>query len=671
MAETLHRGPSSTAACVLAFASAVVGLHLLSLYRWTGTLWGVHAWAFLPVWVQVTTLALVVVAAVPLTRWTLAGLSLTRGERHRARTAGADSGSEALEATPVLPLRGPEPRASVAGPSSRARPIALGTLAAAAGGVLLWVLRARHNLLGDGVAIVAGGPGTGGLHELEPLTVLIQARALDLLNALSGPGHSGQQLTWNAVALVSVVAGALFIPVAWAIAGEIGAMDGGERPAPDASSPPGAAATTRWTVALIFVILVSQGYLQLFCGYVENYALLALANAIVVLTGLRFARGRGSLLAAGAAMVLAISIHLSASALIPAWSLLALWGVWFGTNRRRHAIDLALTVLLGAALTLALARLKPGYLLPRALWDVTVRAVGQRQEDPAYLLSLRHVRDFFNEQMLIGPLGIFAFAGGLGLALARGSWRRPDALFAAVAGLGYAGACMVAGDSNLGYARNWDLLAPAGVVFTVAGLQLLRPAFQTAAPWRSALLLAVALSVFHTLPWIALNASERRSVERFTTLPLGGGRTENTVALWYAERGDFAEAKRWLKRSLRVNPENSRALDLYGRIAFDEHEPRLALEAYLIAVTIRPDKAEYRQQLAAAVAACGGPAIGLAKIDTLMAGREDNGALWLERAMLLRACGRRAESAEAKSRAVELWPALASMADSLPAPPPR
>src|SRR5207247_7179501 len=179
---------------------------------------------------------------------------------------------------------------------------------------------------------VAGGAGTGGLHELEPLTVLIQARALGLLNALSGPGHSGQQLTWNAVALVSVVAGALFIPVAWGIAGEIGAMDAGERLAPDASSPPLAAPTTRWT-ALIFVILASQGYLQLFCGYVENYALLALANAIVVLTGLRFARGRGSLLAAGAAMVLAISIHLSASALIPAWSLLALWGVWFGTKR--------------------------------------------------------------------------------------------------------------------------------------------------------------------------------------------------------------------------------------------------------------------------------------------------------------------------------------------------
>ena len=194
----------------------------------------------------------------------------------------------------------------------------------------------------------------------------------------------------------------------------------------------------------------------------------------------------------------------------------------------------------------------------------------------------------------------------------------------------------------------------------------MRPTLQPAGLWQRTLLLAAALSVFHTLPWIAINTSEIRSVERFKTLPLGGGRTENTVAFWYAQHGDFGEAKRWLKRSLVANPENSRALDLYGRIAFEEHHPRLALEAYLIAVTIRPDKPDFRQQLAVAVAASGGPAVGLGRIDTLMAGHQDNGALWLERAMLLRACWRTAESAAANSRAIQLWPALATTVDSLP-----
>ncbi len=616
---------------VLAFVLAMVGIHLVSTRVWTGALWGVHAWAFFPAWASLVALALTVIAAWPLTRWIAAAV------RGTALAYGP------FESNGEGPL------------TSRARRILIATGAALAGAGLLWVLRARHNLLGDGVAIVAHGSWAGNLHELEPLTVLIQAKVFDLLSALWGAGHSARDVIWNAVALVSVTAGALFIPLAWGLAKEI-------ESAPDRD----AGGASRWARALVFVILITQGYLQLFCGYVENYAPLALANALVLFTGLRFARGRGSLLASGAALLFAVALHLSASALIPAWVLLALWGVSRGPNRRRAAIDLGLIVALGIVLTVVLSMLRPGYFLPRTLWDVTVRAVGQRQEDPTYLLSLRHLSDFLNEQMLIGPLGLFAFVGGLAVAAAHRSWRRPDVAFAAMAGIGYAGACVVAGDSNMGYARNWDLLAPAGVVFTTAGLLLMRPAFRPAPSWRGALLVAAALSIFHTLPWVALNMSERRSVERFATLPLGGGRTENTVAFWYAERGDFAEAKRWLKRSLAANPENSRALDLYGRIAFEEHNPRLALDAYLIAVTIRPDKAEYRQQLAFAVAASGGPAVGLGRIDTMMTGHQDNGGLWLERAMLLRASGHRAEADHAKRRAIQLSPGLATTADSLP-----
>jgi tetratricopeptide (TPR) repeat protein len=164
--------------------------------------------------------------------------------------------------------------------------------------------------------------------------------------------------------------------------------------------------------------------------------------------------------------------------------------------------------------------------------------------------------------------------------------------------------------------------------------------------------------------------SEVRSVERFKTLPLGGGRTENTVAYWYAQHGHFLEAKKWLKRSLAVNPQDSRAMDLYGRIAFEEHNPRIALQCYLVAITIRPDKAEFWQQLGFAVAASGGPSVGLGQIDTLMVGHQDNAVLWLERAMLLRACGRAAESAEAKSRAIQLSPGIAAPVDSLPLPTP-
>ena len=649
------------AATLVVFASAIVALHLVGARDRIGALWGAHFFAFLPLWACLFSLGLPCIAAAPLIRWI--AIAARRG-----RAAGGPLGMahETFQGALVAASPSSVPALEGAPPKSIATRILVWSAVAAAGAAVLWVVRARHNLLGDGVPIVAQGSTAGALHELEPLTALLQAGAFDLLRFFSGPGHTARVITWNAVAMVSVGAGALFIPVSWAIAREIASA-----PAPDRNSgggrPSSEASAASWgIVALVAAILLTQGYLQLFCGYVENYAPLALANGLVFLSGLRFARGRGSLLAAGAATAFAIALHLSAAAWIPAWIVLSAWGVLRGPDRRRARMDLGLTVLVAIAVTVLLARLRPGYLLPRTLWDVTIRAVGQRQEDPTYLLSLRHLFDFLNEQVLIGPLGIFAFAAGLTVAIGRGAWRRPDVALAAVAGRGVAGACLVAGDSNMGYARNWDLLAPAGVVLTAAGLLLSRPAFRPVRLWRGALLLALALSAFHTLPWVALNASERRSVERFATLPLGKGRTENTVAFWYAERGDFPEAKRWLKRSLAANPQNSRAMDLYGRIAFEERDARMALRAYLVAVTIRPDKPEYREQLARAVAAFGGPVAGLGQVDSLMTGHLDNGGLWLERSMLLRASGRIAESAEARRRAVALWPNLAAMADSLP-----
>src|SRR5882672_10593960 len=60
------------AASVLAFATIMVALHLVSARLWTGALWGAHFWAFLPAWACAAMLAVTVVAALPLTRWIVA-----------------------------------------------------------------------------------------------------------------------------------------------------------------------------------------------------------------------------------------------------------------------------------------------------------------------------------------------------------------------------------------------------------------------------------------------------------------------------------------------------------------------------------------------------------------------------------------------------------------------
>ena len=553
------------------------------------------------------------------------------------------------------------PRPASTSAALRARPIVLEAAGILLALVIFWLARIRHVLLGDGLVVIEQPPGTGGIHGFEPLTSLVQDGVFKLVRAAADPRYPEWQLIWTAVALVSIVCGALFVPVAWRLAGAIEGRGARAEPVDGSDSvgqpsDSGAARSRRWAQALVFAVLLSQGYVELFCGYVENYAPVVLANGLVLLTGLRYARGQGSLLAAGAAVVLAVGFHFSAAALIPAWVLIALWGMVRAPDRARARRDVALTLGLALALTVALTLIRPGYLMPRSLWDVSVLAVGGRQGDPHYLLSWNHLRDFVNEQVLSGPLGFVAFLGGLAVTAARGSWRRPDVAFAITAGLGCTVACVLAGDSNLGYARNWDLLAPAGVIFIGAGLMLVRPLFDQARIWRQVLVLSVALSVFHTLPWILVNASESRGVRWFETLPLGRGRTESTIGLWYAFRGRVDLAEQWLGRSLDRNPSNTRAHYFLGELYLATGRPERACLAFQSALGLRPDKDEYRLELARALALTGRWTEARATIQPILQRDPARAAVWAFDGILLFGGGQVEEARAAIGQALRLEP---------------
>jgi tetratricopeptide (TPR) repeat protein len=521
--------------------------------------------------------------------------------------------------------------------------------------VVFWLARIRHVLLGDGLAVIERPPGTGGIHGFEPLTSLVQEGAFRLVRATAGSRTPEWQLIWTAVALVSIAAGALFVPVAWRLAREIEATGRERVPASDPMDP-AAARSRRWTELLVLSILLSQGYMELFFGYVETYAPVVLANGLVLLTGIRYARAEGSLLAAGAAIVLAVAFHFSAAALIPAWLLIALWGMVRAPDRARARRDFALTLVLAAVLAAVLAVVRPGYSMPRSLWDVSLLAATGRQENAAYLLSWEHLRDFVNEQVLTGPLGFVAFLGGTVFAVVRGTWRRLEAGFAIVAGLGCTFACLRAGDSNLGYARNWDLLAPAGVIFIGSGLMLVRPLFDQARIWRQVLVLGAALSVFHTLPWVLVNASESRGVQWFETLPLGLGRTESTIGLWYAFRGRVDLAEHWLMRSLDRNPSNTRAHYFLGEIYLATGRPERACLAFGYALKLRPEKDEYRLELARALALSGRWPEARAALQPILEREPSRAAAWAFDGILLFGSGQLEGARAAIGRALALQP---------------
>jgi len=606
------------AAIVAVLAVAIAAGHLIAAFAPRGGLWGVDALAFLPSPATWLVLAAVLAATLLLAR----------------RPAGGAAG-----ATTTLPAA-VRATAWIAG---------LGVAAA-----LFWRLRIRHVLLGDGIPLTAQLPDVHALHPREPLAMLVQHGLYDLLAPLfAGPGVARSAVVADCVAVGSVVAGVAFAAVAVALGREI------------ARSLPSRDGTgDRAPAALLAVALFAQGYAQLFFGYVENYAMPVVVVALFLLAGLRFLRGAGSILPALGAAALAVALDFTTVAIGPAVLVLVAAGL---LDRGRRAAVLRDTLGAAAASAAVLAWLQLGPAHYPAVPNLLAMLASGRAGH-GYLLSADHLRDFANEQALVGPFGFFLFvpaAVAVSLAWRR---RRPEGrdLFLLAAGAGTALACWVAADLPLGYARDWDLFAPLSLAMTVAGLALTAAVVRAPASRRLAFVAIAAVSILHTAPWVALNTSPQRSLARFATLPIDGGRRETTIAWWYADRGEFAEAKRWLGRAISIEPRNNRAVDLLGRIAFEEGDRAGALRAYLVAFTLRPDKEAYLEQLARAVAAVGGPDSALVRVDGLLDGNPENGGLWLERAMLQHAAGRPKEARVDRERALRLWPDLAGFPDRLP-----
>lgn len=605
---------------LLGWGSGIAIAHALGALVAPSALWGVHHYAFVPA------------------AWALAGFAavafvLGLAARGAARARGA--------ATPDA-ITGEEPRWT-----RRRVAIALitATGAGAAAGAVFWLARARHLFLGDALVLVSSVQSRE-FHPLEPLTMVLQRQIHDFaspwLRSGNPPDH---EVAWRTIALGSVVAGVLFVAAAWALARQL----------VRAAAPVGTGAPRGVTVALVAGVLLAQGYVQLFFGYVENYAFLAAAIAWYLVTALAWLNGRGSLLPVLVSCLAAVCLHLSAAALLPSLAWLVARSVMRG---RRPALAGELVaggvvVLLVAAL---LSAAGSGYSLVATLLATVQRIASGEGEIAGYAFSWRHLRDFASGQLLIAPAGLALLVPAWWLARRREGERPPARAFLLVLAATVACVVAAAGDSNLGYARNWDLLAPMGVVFTATTAFLLLEAFPGMAARRRWLGVVLAVSVFHTAPWIAGNASFERALARFQTLPLGAGRTESTLGFWYASQGRPSEAEPWLARSLDANPANARAHFTLGQVYLMTGRPEPAVRAFGEAARLRPGIARFRLGLIDALVRAGREDEALVETRALVAREAMDPRRWALLGAVLLSVGREAEARAALERATVLAP---------------
>ncbi len=395
----------------------------------------------------------------------------------------------------------------------------------AALGVFLGLRTANH-LLGDGYLY---------LRDLDA-GVLQSTQRAPLTFALIGLLHGAGGVLWETAEttyrLYSYASGALFVLLSFPVAGALG-EDPREK-----------------SIALAF--LLTGGYLQLFFGYVETYALCMPGILLYLLLGMRVLEGRMSILFPALFLSLLVNLHLALVLLFPSLLVLA----HRSQRNRRTAAALLSFFPASAALFLwltdvdlatHLSRLGGSHLLP------LLSEPGFRE--PYRLFSLAHVLDFLNVQALAAP--------GAWMAMAMLDKRAVGHHIFLLTAAAFPLLFTFLANPEIGAFRDWDFLALPALPLTLWAASALLARVRDPNSAFHIVVLICGAAALHSLMWIGLNASPTASETRYTRLMdrLTGHAAsygwETLGSHYYLQDKPLHELNAY-KRGLEANPENAR-----------------------------------------------------------------------------------------------------------------
>ena len=559
---------------IVLWGGALVVLHLVASFWLMPFLWGVHQWAFFSGPIRLLFAAL--------------GLSLC--------VPGVQRGIAsffARAARPSVPWLRDQNRYAVYGAIS---------LCAAA---LFWIFRTRTHFLGDGYLLITALSRNTPRFRNEPLSLWL----IDLLHRMVGYLGGSAEVTYT---VVSCFSGFLFVFFALLIAEVLGRRTS-ER-------------------VLVFLVLVTLGTVQLFCGYVEHYALFEAGVMGYLFLSVRLLRsetafpsrrsGSGKRRAPSArtasrrkeglkygrhlsvlALVLGLifSLHFFGIALYPSFLLLAIWTVRRASSRGTlrvvsvallpFAIALLILTAIGLDFQAYLARFGQGsHLL--SLFEEPDFMRGYR------MLSLGHLSDLVNAQLLVSPFGLLlcgVFLWGHGRRIV---WKEPVLLYLIAASL-FPLLLTVVLNPEIGAFRDWDLLSLPSILYSTLGVYLLVRYGSPSERLTRTGVVVCGIMVLHTVPWILVNADEGRALARFETilrhLPWSG-RTRSygmeTLGSYYAQQRQFEAAIHAFEGAIEAEPRNVRHWINLGNAYKGKGVFKETLFAYMQAVKIDSTYAE-------------------------------------------------------------------------------
>ena len=515
-------------------AAVFLGLHILPLFWRPVPMWGFDFLYYMPIWVQVAFVLLAVIPFVP------------RFQR-LCRTC--------VTSLPFA-LWGKGRRVWV----SRALILILAFVAFVS-------LSSASHLLGDGYGVLIKLEGGNWPDRYRaPLVYAI-------VEAMYRAGSSLWLSAENTYRIYSYISGILFVLLAFPVADMIGKTDRDK------------------SVALAFVC--SAGYMQLFFGYVENYALLVPGLLLYILVGLQTWRQRLPLYVSAIVLGILLALHPVNVVLGPSLFFLSYHTYNNRRDRVTHWKNITATA---ASLCCGPASAVLFLWLSGISVDAYMGASGADDflpvfAEPGFLEQYRvfshaHFVDFINQQLLAAPAAIMI----LFLLRIKDLRYQP---FLAVCTFVPLFFTFIA-NPRIGAFRDWDIFAMAALPLTLwSATTFLNRARYPARIFHGAFVICCAAAL-HTLLWIGVNANggsaEARFVRQAARLDKNAGSYGwGTLGSHYGSQGKYDLALNAYKRAIEASPEHPWHYLSLARIYRGLGQEQPALDNVRRTLEIRPD----------------------------------------------------------------------------------
>jgi tetratricopeptide (TPR) repeat protein len=493
--------------------TAVLALfHLLSIYVAPAHAWGVHFYYFFPAWIGwVLSLATLVILFPGVAEFPYGKLEALVSKTKKPFAGLSENKVSLLLSLFSLPI--------------------------------FWVFRSRLHLLGDGYLRMRQ-LSEGKLHYPEWLDGVIHLLAYRFLSKLSPTWTL--ELTYSTI---SILSGGLFVFLALKLSYLLG--------------------KTGFQRVLVFFSLISLGSIQLFFGYVECYSVLQVMLLAYIFFAALYLSGRISILPALLAFLISIGLHVTSLIFAPSFIYLLIKGrgrvpeerIPFkqegkavsqaGSGKRdiqpgeKHPKARSNVPALIASIVCTIAILfwvhKVATGLQEAGKGMFILPLEATESYSFSMFSAAHILEFLNQLLLICPLGIslMIFFVFFRLRFRTFEDRFTNFLILAVS---FALVYLFAFNFTLGSA-DWDLMSGPAPFFGLLGVLLF---LKWGEKWEAAGSDPVALNtkdvssidssaargfkawgfvlvwfgLFHTIPWVLINANHARSVDRYLLIQI-------------------------------------------------------------------------------------------------------------------------------------------------------